>query len=107
MIDDRTDGGLAAVQDFARSVGAEDRLQRCLDRLARMARQGRCVLFRDFAAHSFVFVLEDPLPDGSWRTALHGGVLYAGSSQPLDGSAPAFCVRIGASEHPHDWSIHT
>ena len=107
MIEDQTDGHLGRTLDFARAAGAGDRLQRQLDRLNALARNGRCRLFRDFAPHSFTFVVEDRQPDSSWRQALNGGLIYSGPTQPLDGSGPAFCVGISQSGNAHDWSIHT
>jgi hypothetical protein len=96
---------------FADHVGARDRLQRQLDRLAAFSGDEsttRCLLHRDFAAHSFAFLIETRSADGSWRTWFNGGLIYSGPGQPLDGSFPALTVSLDrASGVEHDWSIHT
>ncbi len=62
-----------------------------------------CELYRDFAPHSFEFLMKHA--DGSrW---FNGGLIYSGPSQPLNGSAPALTVGIGVDNSQHNWSVHT
>lgn len=100
-----------AVLDFADRVQARDRLQRQLDILDGMggtAETTRCTLHPDFAAHSFIFVVELSDGAGGWRRWLTGGLIYSGPAQPLDGSGPAFTVGFGpVPGRIHDWSLHT
>lgn len=77
------------------------------ERLSYLATYGigdnTCEIHRDFAPHSFGFCMKRP--DGScW---FFGGLIYSGPGQPLDGSAPALTVRIGANGSQHNWSVHT
>ena len=43
--------------------------------------------------------------DGLWKPWFHGGLMFEGPGQSLNGSAPAFTVNIGAPTH--GWSVHT
>ncbi len=99
------------VWDFAETVNATDRLQSQLDHLEALGPDGkesRCLLFPDFAPHSFAFAIEVRVESGEWRRWLHGGLIYSGPGQPLDGSFPALCVSIGPNTgRHHDWTIHT
>lgn len=62
-----------------------------------------CELYRDFAPHSFAFLMRHE--DGS--TWFNGGLIYSGPGVPLDGSFPALTVGIGIDSSNHDWSVHT
>lgn len=106
-----------AVLAFARSVGAEKLLKAPLDYLATYACDGdrektRCRLAKDFADHSFRFVMEkrDPdAPDG-YVPWFNGGLVYSGPGQPLNGSFPALVVSLNPDEatgRTHMWSVHT
>lgn len=62
-----------------------------------------CELYKDYAAHSFQFLMKRA--DGAnW---FNGGLIYSGPGQPLDGSAPAFTVSLEPTGVEHQWSIHT
>jgi hypothetical protein len=66
---------------------------------------GECIaeIYRDFAPNSFVFLMKRA--DGTvW---FHGGLIYSGPGQPLDGSAPALTVSLDKTGHEHRWSVHT
>ena len=93
---------LTEVQRFAASVGKLESLQRCLDRLQRIAENldGTVHMGRDFAPYSFLFGIE-----AGGRTRLNGGVIFHGShDNGGDGSAPTYSVSLD----PQDgWSIHT
>ena len=62
-----------------------------------------CRLFRDWAPNSFTFNITKP--DGQFW--FNGGLIYSGPGQPLDGSAPALTVSLGADTGKHNWSVHT
>ena len=65
--------------------------------------ENTCVLYNDWAPHSFAFVMNRP--DGTrW---FNGGLIYSGPTQPLDGSSPALTVGIGIDTTQHGWSVHT
>jgi len=95
---------LAEVLKFAAENGCADKLADRLDYLARYGDgDNTCHLHRDFAPHSFDFLMLKP--DGSrW---FNGGLIYSGPGQPLNGSAPALTVGIGIDSSKHGWSIHT
>ena len=60
-------------------------------------------LYRDFAPHSFEFLMKKP--DGTrW---FNGGLIYSGPGQPLDGSSPASTVSLEKTGLEHKWSVHT
>src|ERR1700751_1529014 len=103
---------LDKVREFAPSVGAEAELQKQLDFLAGFggdAAKVRCHLYRDFAPHSFFWLVEHSSLD-RWKPRLFGGLIYSGPGIPSDGSAPSFSVSLNtdaASGRKHMWSIHT
>ena len=98
------------VRAWAEQHGCLDQLQKKLDYLTEYSDEPTtCELYRDFAPHSFEFVMKRA--DGSrW---FNGGLIYSGPGQPLDGSFPALTVSINnffnrRSDAPlHDWSVHT
>jgi hypothetical protein len=90
-----------AVIAFARQTGQDGQLAETLERLSRLAGQGRAKLFRDFAPHSWEFVIFRQ--DGESR--FNGGVIYHGPhDRGGDGGAPTFSVSLTPCE---GWSIHT
>lgn len=95
---------LIDVMEFAGKVGAMDKL---VDKLRYLAEYGEgdniCRLFYDWAPHSFAFEMRRP-DNSPW---FHGGLIYSGPGQPLDGSAPALTVGIGIDSSVHGWSVHT
>lgn len=93
----------ATVMEFALANGAARKL---IERLEYLANYGEgnntCELHNDFAPHSFEFLM--CRPDGSrW---FHGGLIYSGPGQPLDGTGPALTVGL-FQEAGHSWSVHT
>ena len=90
------------VREFAMRTGRCASLQRCLDRLQRIAANldGKVTLGTDFAPYSFLFSIEAPGSSG-----LNGGLIFHGShDNGGDGSAPTYAVNLT----PEDgWSIHT
>lgn len=99
---------------FARRVGAEAALQKALEYLRTYAcdrdpKATRCILRADEAPYSYVFVMERRAGDG-YTTWFHGGLIYSGPGQKLDGTWPAYCVSLDpaeASGDAHRWSVHT
>ena len=93
---------LEKARAFAKALGVEDNLQSRLDYLAAYACQDqngridpkltKCYLGADFAPHSFYFKMHRLQPDGTYKFWFDGGLIYRGSGQPGDGSAPAFSV---------------
>ena len=99
---------------FAKEAGALDNLRERLQYLAGYAQNGgeritRCKLFKDWATHSFAFMIQI-FENGEWRDWFRGGLIYSGPGQPSDGSAPSLTVNIdpdAASGTKHMWSVHT
>lgn len=79
MLEDKSNGALQVIKDFAKQT---DRLQQLQDRLDYLANYGqsetRCRLYSDFAPHSLGFVMERKDGDG-WRYWFNGGLIYHGS----------------------------
>lgn len=105
---------LAAVEAFAKSVGAEEQLVKQIDYLRNYGGGNwKIRLGRDWAQHSFTVTwLRWSRAKEEFVLAYNGGLLYGGPGQPRDGSAPAFSVSLDSlnpcSDRPlHDWSIHT
>jgi hypothetical protein len=106
---------LDAVKDFAAKVGASAKLQKALDYLGSYGQFGgtetRCVLFTDFADHSFCFKLQRrQTGENEYRDWFHGGLIYSGPGLPADGSSPSLTVALdpkAATGAEHMWSIHT
>jgi hypothetical protein len=98
---------LASVRAFADSVGAREQFEKKLEYLATY-RDGTCVckLYKDFAPHSFEFVLMGPeKPDGTRERWFNGGlVLHAPHS--TGAGAPEFSVTLNPQDHYH-WEVHT
>lgn len=95
---------LLHVLKFAKDHDCADKFIEKLDYLSGYGDGDNTVeLFRDRAPFSFEFIMHHA--DGSpW---FHGGLIYSGPGQPLDGSGPAFTVDIGRSSDQHSWSVHT
>ncbi len=90
-----------------RWAAQHDCAKQLADKLEYLAQYGEgdncCELHRDSAPHSFEFLIRRP--DGTrW---FNGGLIYSGPGQRLDGSAPAFTVGLGVTDHMHNWSVHT
>jgi hypothetical protein len=116
MLIDKTEGHLDEVLAFAREIGMEDNLmQRGITYLHSYANHDgekilpldqhktRCLLFKDFAPHSFYFVIESN--DNEHRRWMNGGLIFHGPhDRGGDGGAPTFSVNINPC---NGWSIHT
>ncbi len=107
---------LDAVKTFAASIGKLAEFQAQLDFLDSYGNHGlpadapgrienKCVLTRDFAPHSFEFMIYRPAKDGGWARWFNGGLLYYG---PRDNgvSAPQFSVSLDTSNEAR-WEIKT
>lgn len=94
---------LLHVLNFARKYKCANQLIEKLDYLSSYGDGlNTAELHRDFAPFSFEFVMHHA--DGTpW---FHGGLIYSGPGQPLDGGSPAFSVSL-ANETGHNWSVHT
>jgi hypothetical protein len=65
----------------------------------------RVRLFKDFAPHSFGFVIEGRGADGQYQRVLTGGLLFHGCVDGYgSGSAPTFSVTMTPVD---GWQIHT
>ncbi len=64
----------------------------------------KCVLMKDFAAHSFEFTMLRRGDDGEYRHYFVGGLIYFGKGENGVGP-PQLSVRIG--ELDEGWSVHT
>src|SRR6185312_7618016 len=100
---------LEAVRAFARSVGAEAQLQDRLDYLASYGARDaedeavRCRLRKDFAPHSFTFVMERQLAYGGYKPWFVGGLIYSGPDAPPSGVSSALSVSLSATPRDHSW----
>jgi hypothetical protein len=62
-------------------------------------------LFKDFAPHSFGFVIEAMNAQGEWTTWFQGGLLFHGTHDGNgSGAAPTLAVTLTPVT---GWSIHT
>ncbi len=95
------------VKAFAEETGQMEQLQGKLDYLAEFGgepKNVRCLLFRDFAPHSFEFMLQKHV-NGEWKRWFNGGLIYHGShDRGGDGGAPTFSVNLTPQQ---GWTIHT
>ena len=65
----------------------------------------RVRLFKDFAPHSFGFLIEAKDSEGRWNTWFQGGLLFHGAHDGNgSGSAPTLAVTLTPVT---GWSIHT
>lgn len=104
------------VKRYADTVGLGGQLQGQLDYLDRYAnRPGclydkttgadtRCRLFKDFAPHSFEFLVECHKPGEPWKRMFNGGLIFhpAGST----GVTGELSVRLGDCSKA-GWMVHT
>jgi hypothetical protein len=100
------------VVEYAKSIGlyesAPDYNGALKSRLEYLENYGggkmRVRLMRDFAPHSFTFVIEQPAGEG-WRHLFTGGLIFHGPHDGFgNGGAPTYAVALAASV---GWSIHT
>ena len=93
----------ARVVEFAIAIKSHDRLMERLDYLAHYSDPATtCYLYADRAPYSFDFSMKRH--GAFW---FHGGLVYSGPEQPLNGSGPAFTVGIGVPSGIPTWSVHT
>ena len=80
-------GQLEYLRDYATGEGAlYDKAKGC---------NTRCVLFPDFAPHSFNIWMQKREPgDSDWRHFFRGGLIYQGPTSPANGGAPSFTVSL-------------
>jgi len=105
MLEDQTNGELELAKEFAAKVGKADDLQKQLDYLANYSdRETKCVLYHDFAPHSFGFDMMLRGKDGEWKRWYNGGLIFFGDGETGVGG-PQYSVRIGGTSC--GWSIHT
>jgi hypothetical protein len=106
---------LEKVKEFAKQVGAMDKLQEQLDYLGGYAchddpkkEKTRCELCKDFAPYSFRFYMYRKNKEGKYEEWFNCGLIYSGPRQPLNGSRPALTVSLDPEEgKTHGWSVHT
>ncbi len=109
-LDVRCPEHLQAVRAFADSLGQEARadLEEKLSYLDRYGGDGRtvCRLIKDFAPHSFAFLmLRTPEGGGAPAVWFNGGLIYHGLGS-TGGAFPTLAVEVAYDPRPH-WSIHT
>lgn len=104
MLDIRCKDALIKTVEFAIDHGC---LGALAQKLAYLDAYGeganRCVLYGDFAPHSFGFSMERP--DGTPRLA--GGLIYSGPGHAPGGCEPSLTVEIDDGGPGHRWSVHT
>lgn len=110
--DKQAEEAMKEAEDFAVSRGCrqslDDRLM-YLDQYGSMSwtnrSHSRCVLYKDFAEHSFMFNLFLKDGNGCLGTTpfLVGGLIYHPGATEADNS---LSVELTTSAEPH-WSIHT
>ena len=104
MLDVRCKDALIKTVEFAIEHGCLGALVRKLAYLDAFGERAyRCVLYGDFAPHSFGFSMEHP--DGT--ACLTGGLIYSGPGQALGGCQPSLTVEIEDGGPSHRWSVHT
>ncbi len=100
------------VVEYAKSIGLYESAAECngtlKSRLEYLENYGggkmRVRLMKDFAPHSFSFVIEQPAGDG-WRHLFTGGLIFHGTLDGFgNGGAPTYAVALATSV---GWSIHT
>jgi len=102
---------LREVEEFAKSIGMAEQFQEQYDYLDTYAGHGdygqvRCRLMKDFAPHSFYFVMEVRKEETEvWKTWFEGGLIYHGEhDRGGDGGPPTFSVNLVPK---YGWSVHT
>lgn len=105
MIEDKTNGALDKIKEFAKTVGKEEQLQEKLDYLGDYGlMETKCVLQPDFAPHSLNFTLLRK-EDDEWKYWFNGGLVFHGSHDGYGGGGgPTFSTCL---EPTDGWSVHT
>lgn len=113
MLIDKTDGLLDEVREFADSIGMREQLEKQLDYLDNYAChpeedavKTQVELTRDFAPHSFNFViLGRKTPNDEYRYWFNGGLIFHGSHDGFgSGAAPTLSVCLTPTS---GWAVHT
>jgi hypothetical protein len=98
------------VREFASTVGLRDQFEGQLARLNRLTMGDypcQCLLYTDFAPHSFGFSYWTPAVysrSGKREFQYHGGLIYQGPGCPGDGSFPSLSVNLSSGA---GWFCHT
>lgn len=90
FFDESLSARITEVGAFADSIGKRDSFEDALSRVAYpkfFGQTARTFLSVDFAAHSFAFSVQVQDPDGSWKFAMNGGIIF--------------------HERDQDWGVHT
>lgn len=99
---------LDEVKKFAESIGKLDDLNSKLESLSNRQycdHEVKCLLFKDFAPYSFVFIIQIETAENLWESVMNGGLIFHGQyDNGGDGGAPTFSVNL---EPVSGWSIHT
>lgn len=111
MLEDKTNGYLDKVLAFSDKVNMRAQLE---DRLAYLDRYAcsdaepektKCLLWSDFAQHSFTFLMMRKNKEGEYKDWFNGGLIFHGRHDAYGSGAPptlATCLQ------PTDgWSVHT
>lgn len=99
-----------AIVAFAEEAGLKDQLDcklKYLDEYAEHGDRGKsqCLLYADFAPHSFGFTMQVRGDDAEYRTWFVGGLIFHGShDNGGDGSFPTLAVSLSPST---GWQVHT
>jgi len=107
-LDIRCADHLASVRAYADSQGADIREQ-LESKLAYLEHYAQdtcvCVLSKDFAPHSFYFIILGPERAGERDVWFNGGLIHhAPHSNGVSG--PEYAVTLTPQARPH-WSVHT
>ena len=112
MIVDKTDGYLDTVRAWAKEHCLLPKLEARLEYLGTYAYKSeepqkertRCQLYKDFAPHSFYFVMEVLDKDDTWKRWFNGGLIWHSLGDSGVGS-PTYSVRLDNSTE--GWEVHT
>jgi hypothetical protein len=110
ILDDEQLDRLEQVREFARSMGLSQQLERQLCFLGRTwsgEKTDQCILYGDFAPHSFSFcryILPAYARTGERTFNYNGGLIYSGPGCPGDGSFPSLSVNLTPGT---GWFCHT
>jgi hypothetical protein len=117
-VDESAQKRLEQARAFADKVGAREELEAQLNYLSTYANGNGtdtvCVLFNDFAPHSFEFVMLRVVTEGEEKKEkrwFNGGLIYFGPGES-GVSAPQFSVSLDGcfgtgKGNQHRWSVHT
>jgi hypothetical protein len=102
---------------FAEDMGLKDQFQKQLDYLGNYAEQEGCSydksigagticrLYKDFAPHSFTFILYGhKTAFADLKAMFNGGLIYQGPTSPANGSFPSLTVSLNKGD---GWFVHT